>query len=66
MTASTSLPTGRTSYEESTLRERLFGPGNTRLFDQHPGARYRNGAHLGPEASTLDAGAVDPVTPSYA
>jgi alkanesulfonate monooxygenase SsuD/methylene tetrahydromethanopterin reductase-like flavin-dependent oxidoreductase (luciferase family) len=25
-----------------TLRERLFGPGNNRLFDAHPGARYRN------------------------
>ncbi|MBP2216723.1 LLM class flavin-dependent oxidoreductase [Arthrobacter sp. CAN_C5] len=36
----------RTSYEESTLRERLFGSGNTRLFDEHPGARYRGGANL--------------------
>jgi FMN-dependent oxidoreductase (nitrilotriacetate monooxygenase family) len=41
----------RTKYEESTLRERLFGAGNQRLFDEHPGARYRGGAHLddGPE-----------------
>jgi hypothetical protein len=36
----------RTKYEESTLRERLFGTGNQRLFDEHPGARYRGGAHL--------------------
>jgi len=36
----------RTRYEESTLRERLFGPGQTRLPDRHPGARYRGGAHL--------------------
>ncbi|MHA7181276.1 hypothetical protein ACX80J_14315 [Arthrobacter sp. MDB2-24] len=56
----------RTSYEESTLRERLFGAGNTRLFDQHPGARYRNGAHLGPEADTLDSGAVEAGSFSYA
>lgn len=36
----------RTRYEESTLRERLFGAGNTRLFPEHPGARYRGGANL--------------------
>jgi FMN-dependent oxidoreductase, nitrilotriacetate monooxygenase family len=36
----------RTKYAESTLRERLFGAGNTRLFPEHPGARYRGGAHL--------------------
>ncbi|MDF2435162.1 MAG: long-chain alkane monooxygenase [Mucilaginibacter sp.] len=42
----------RTKYEESTLRERLFGAGNTRLPDQHPGARYRGGAHLG-DASAI-------------
>jgi FMN-dependent oxidoreductase (nitrilotriacetate monooxygenase family) len=36
----------RTAYEESTLRERLFGAGQTRLPDSHPGARYRGGAHL--------------------
>ena len=36
----------RTKYEESTLRERLFGAGNTRLPAEHPGARYRGGAHL--------------------
>jgi FMN-dependent oxidoreductase (nitrilotriacetate monooxygenase family) len=29
-----------------TLRERLFGPGNSRLFDTHPGARYRDPAAL--------------------
>jgi FMN-dependent oxidoreductase (nitrilotriacetate monooxygenase family) len=36
----------RTRYEESTLRERLFGPGRTRLPDRHHGARYRGGANL--------------------
>jgi hypothetical protein len=36
----------RTRYEESTLRERLFGAGNSRLFPEHRGARYRGGAHL--------------------
>jgi FMN-dependent oxidoreductase (nitrilotriacetate monooxygenase family) len=36
----------RTEYEEHTLRERLFGSGNVRLPDTHPGARYRGGAHL--------------------
>ncbi|GAA2724535.1 LLM class flavin-dependent oxidoreductase [Cellulomonas aerilata] len=36
----------RTRYAESTLRERLFGPGRTRLPDSHPGARYRGGANL--------------------
>ncbi|MCU1583470.1 MAG: dmoA 2 [Microbacteriaceae bacterium] len=36
----------RTKYEESTLRERLFGAGNRRLPDTHPGARYRGGANL--------------------
>jgi FMN-dependent oxidoreductase (nitrilotriacetate monooxygenase family) len=37
----------RTKYEESTLRERLFGAGNRRLPATHPGARYRGGANLG-------------------
>ncbi len=33
----------RESYEDGeTLRERLFGPGNARLPDDHPGARYRD------------------------
>jgi FMN-dependent oxidoreductase (nitrilotriacetate monooxygenase family) len=36
----------RTAYAESTFRERLYGPGNQRLFERHPGARYRGGAHL--------------------
>jgi FMN-dependent oxidoreductase (nitrilotriacetate monooxygenase family) len=31
----------RTSYEESTLRERLFGAGKSRLQGDHPGAAYR-------------------------
>lgn len=49
----------RTRYEESTLRERLFGPGRTRLPDRHPGARYRGGANLGAavDADLLAAGA---------
>ena len=33
----------RTSYEENTLRERLFGSGNGRLQNDHPGAAYRIG-----------------------
>ncbi|WP_138751192.1 NtaA/DmoA family FMN-dependent monooxygenase [Paenibacillus sinopodophylli] len=32
----------RTSYEEGSLRERLFGVGNTTLSQTHPGARFRN------------------------
>ena len=40
----------RTAYAESTYRERLFGAGNTRVFDTHPAARFRGGANLGPEA----------------
>ncbi|MEJ8307068.1 LLM class flavin-dependent oxidoreductase [Saccharibacillus sacchari] len=32
----------RREYEESTLRERLFGAGNRRLPDRHPGAAFRN------------------------
>jgi long-chain alkane monooxygenase len=36
----------RTKYEEGTLRERLFGQGNARVFPEHPAARYRGGANL--------------------
>ncbi len=36
----------RTSYEESTFRERLFGSGARRVNDRHPAARYRGGANL--------------------
>lgn len=36
----------RTRYEESTFRERLFGAGNARVFDEHPAARYRGGRNL--------------------
>ena len=36
----------RTSYEDGTLRERLFGQGNARVFPEHPAARYRGGANL--------------------
>lgn len=34
----------RHEYEESTLRERLFGPGQRRLRDDHPGAAHRRPA----------------------
>lgn len=37
----------RTSYAESTFRERLFGAGRARIADEHPAARFRGGAHLG-------------------
>ncbi|WP_168915119.1 LLM class flavin-dependent oxidoreductase [Microcella flavibacter] len=40
----------RTRYEESTFRERLFGPGAQRVPERHPAARYRGGANLGPSA----------------
>lgn len=53
----------RTRYAESTLRERLFGPGRTRLFDSHPGARYRGGAHLGRDLRSDLAAAVPLRTP---
>jgi long-chain alkane monooxygenase len=37
----------RESYDDGqTLRERLFGQGNPRLFDVHPGARYRDPSTL--------------------
>lgn len=32
----------REKYAESTYRERLFGAGNTRVFDSHPAAQYRS------------------------
>jgi hypothetical protein len=35
----------RRQYEESTLRERLFGKGATRLADSHPGSGYRRPSH---------------------
>src|SRR5690554_3220906 len=44
----------RTRYEESTLRERLFGKGRSRLPGTHPGARYRGGANLGIEDVPTD------------
>jgi long-chain alkane monooxygenase len=51
----------RTSYENGTLRERLFGQGNARVFAEHPAARYRGGANLGtssdaPESQLVTAG----------
>jgi len=36
----------REKYEDGTLRERLFGKGNARLFPEHPAAQYRGGANL--------------------
>jgi FMN-dependent oxidoreductase (nitrilotriacetate monooxygenase family) len=47
----------RTAYQESTLRERLFGPGHTRLFPEHRGARYRGGNHL--DAPSLASSALE-------
>lgn len=41
----------RESYEESTFRERLFGPGIARVLPEHPAARYRGGAGLGEGAA---------------
>ncbi|MFW0795903.1 LLM class flavin-dependent oxidoreductase [Gordonia sp. CPCC 205515] len=41
----------RTSYEGNTLRENLFGEGNTQLFVDHPGAAHHRAATTGsPEA----------------
>ena len=34
-----------------TLRERIFGPGATRLPEEHHGSRYRGGRHLGVPAA---------------
>ncbi len=50
----------RRSYEESTFRERLFGPGSARLPEAHPGARYRGGNHLD-EAIAI----AEPAVPTY-
>jgi hypothetical protein len=33
----------KTSYEEGTLREKLYGKGRHYLADDHPGANYRYG-----------------------
>jgi long-chain alkane monooxygenase len=33
----------RAAYEGTTLRESFYGPGQARLRDDHPGARYRRG-----------------------
>ncbi|WP_167040775.1 LLM class flavin-dependent oxidoreductase [Salinibacterium sp. ZJ454] len=48
----------RTAYAESTFRERLFGTGNTRLFEEHHGARYRGGANLDGAGSGADAATI--------
>ena len=42
----------RTSYEGETLRESLFGKGQTKVADSHPAAKYR-GAYVG-KPSTAD------------
>lgn len=47
----------RSRYQESTLRERLFGAGRARLPASHPGARYRGGANL---AAGVLGGATSP------
>jgi alkanesulfonate monooxygenase SsuD/methylene tetrahydromethanopterin reductase-like flavin-dependent oxidoreductase (luciferase family) len=36
----------RTSYEEGTLREKLYGKGQRYLPDHHPGAKYRHGRSM--------------------
>ncbi|MEV4627149.1 LLM class flavin-dependent oxidoreductase [Micromonospora sp. NPDC049523] len=44
----------RESYDDGeTLRERLFGAGQARLYDVHPGARYRDPAQLSVPANPL-------------
>ncbi|MCU1598243.1 MAG: N5,N10-methylene tetrahydromethanopterin reductase, partial [Glaciihabitans sp.] len=46
----------RTKYEDGTLRERLFGQGNARVFPEHPAAQYRGGRNLGsPTAAPIAA-----------
>ncbi|MEE1621874.1 NtaA/DmoA family FMN-dependent monooxygenase [Zafaria sp. J156] len=40
----------------TTLRERIFGPGRSRLPDTHHGARYRGGAHLDAARAAVAAG----------
>lgn len=42
----------RTSYEGETLRESLFGKGQSKVADSHPAAKYR-GAYVG-KPSTAD------------
>ncbi|MFI7483867.1 LLM class flavin-dependent oxidoreductase [Kocuria sp. M1R5S2] len=45
----------RTAYEGTTLRENLYGQGQTRVLDTHPAARYR-GAYAGkPSAADTPA-----------
>jgi alkanesulfonate monooxygenase len=36
----------KTSYEEGTLREKLYGKGRRYLADDHPGANYRYGGSM--------------------
>jgi FMN-dependent oxidoreductase (nitrilotriacetate monooxygenase family) len=43
----------------TTLRERLFGAGNSRLPDRHIGARYRGGANLDNPIEPLSMGAAN-------
>jgi hypothetical protein len=40
----------RTERNATTFRERLFGAGNARLPEEHPGARFRAGALVSDEA----------------
>jgi hypothetical protein len=44
-------------YDEgTTLRERLYGPGQRRVRDDHPAARYRRGLeHLAGERDSAPA-----------
>jgi alkanesulfonate monooxygenase len=42
----------QTSYAPGTLREKTYGPGQRRLLDRHPAARYRR-AHSAPANHAL-------------
>ncbi len=45
----------RTAYEGSTLRENLFGPGQSRVNERHPAARYRDAYKGKPSAADTPA-----------
>ena len=42
----------RTSYEGETLRESLFGKGQTKVADSHPAAKYRAPTWVSPPRQT--------------
>ncbi len=45
----------RTAYQGSTLRENLFGPGQSRVNERHPAARYRDAYKGKPSAADTPA-----------